>query len=144
MEENAPNSARWSMAEFQKSKVALLILRLSLGGFLLLWSLDKLLVPEATVGIFSHFYHLPLTGGGAYATGTLEAILSIAIMAGFRKTCTYGLGMALHAVSTLSSYGQLLHPFGKNHLFIAGIPVLGAFIALFLLRDDDTLWTLDG
>lgn len=132
------------MAESPSAKVALLLLRLSLGGFLLLWSIDKLTVPEATVGIFSHFYHLPLTAGGAYATGALEAILSIAIMAGFRKTYTYGLGLVLHLISTLSTYGQLLHPFGKNHLFIAAIPVLGAFIALFLLRDQDTLWTLDG
>lgn len=130
------------MTESYRTKVALLILRLSLGGFLLLWSLDKLLVPQATVGIFSHFYRLPLTTGSAYAVGVLEAILSIAIMAGFRKTHTYGLGMILHAVSTLSSYEQLLHPFGKNHLFIAGIPVLGAFIALFLMREQDSLWEI--
>jgi len=48
--------------------------------------------------------------------------------------------MVLHAISTVSTYSQLLSPFGKNHLFIAAIPVLGAFIALFLMRDDDTLW----
>lgn len=48
--------------------------------------------------------------------------------------------MILHAISTISTYNQLLNPFGKNHLFIAAIPVLGAFIALFLMRDDDRLW----
>lgn len=136
---------RWvSMAEFPESKAALLILRLSLGGFLLSWGLDKLAAPQATVGIFSHFYRLPLTESCAYAIGALEAILGVAIMAGFRKTHAYGLGLVLHAISTLSTYEQLAHPFGKNHLFIAAVPVLGAFIALFLLRDQDTLCALDG
>jgi putative oxidoreductase len=37
------------------------------------------------------------------------------------------------------TWRQLLHPWADpvNHLFIAGVPVLGAFIALFLLRDWD-------
>ncbi|MGH6913728.1 MAG: hypothetical protein ACREH3_08495, partial [Geminicoccales bacterium] len=43
------------------------------------------------------------------------------------------------AVSVLVSWRQLLDPWGTdaNHLFIAGIPVLGALIALFLLRHWD-------
>jgi len=40
--------------------------------------------------------------------------------------------------STLSTYEQLLSPFGKNHLFIAALPVLAAFVALFMLREFDT------
>jgi len=31
-----------------------------------------------------------------------------------------------------------LSPFGKNHLFIAALPVLAAFVALFMLREFDT------
>jgi hypothetical protein len=55
----------------------------------------------------------------------------------------YGLGLLLHAISTLVTYEQLLFPFGENHLFIASIPVLAAFIVLFLLRRQDTLLSLD-
>jgi hypothetical protein len=39
----------------------------------------------------------------------------------------------------LVSWRQLLNPWADpaNHLFIAGLPVLGGFIALFLLRHRD-------
>lgn len=124
----------------KKDKVALFLLRFGLGAFLLLWGVDKLVAPDKTVGIFSHFYKVPITEYGAQLVGWAEILLSLAIILGVWKTYSYGLGLLLHAVSTLSSYRQLLSPFGQNHLFIAAIPILFAFIALFLLRDQDTLW----
>lgn len=123
--------------------VALLVLRVGLGGFLLLWSIDKLVAPEATVVIYQFFYHVRITADIAYILGALELLLSLAIMAGFLKTYSYGLGLLVHGSSTLATYQQLLHPFGTHHLFIAAIPVLAAFVALFLLRRQDTLWSLD-
>ena len=122
---------------------ALLVLRLGLGLFMLLWSIDKLVAPDKTVAIFKHFYMLSIPENGACAIGVLEALLSLAIMAGAWKTWSYGLGAVLHGISTLSTYPQLLAPFGKNHLFIAALPVLCAFVALYLLRERDTLWSLD-
>ena len=128
------------MSDTERAGIA--ILRIGLGLFLLLWSVDKIVVPEATAGIFDHFYHLSIPVGLAPAIGGAEAILSLAIIAGLWKTVTYGVGLALHAISTLSTIPRLLDPFGDNHLFIAGIPVLAAFVALFLLRERDTLWTV--
>lgn len=122
--------------------LALFVLRFGLGLFLLLWSLDKLVEPESTLKIFGHFYGLSISTTFAYGAGFLETLLSIAILAGFWKTLSYGLGLLLHTVSTLSTYQQLLSPFGQNHLFIAAIPVLTAFVTLFLLRDQDTLWVV--
>jgi putative oxidoreductase len=61
---------------------------------------------------------------------------------------SYGLGTIAHGISVLSSWRQLFDPWGlvsggpPNHLFLAGVPVLAAFIALYLLRARDT-WTLD-
>lgn len=129
--------------EKERTGVALFILRVGLGLFLLLWSLDKLADPGYSVKLFSKFYFLGITASVAYVVGILEALLSLALLAGFKKTFTYGLATLLHAISTLSTYSQLLSPFGQNHLFIAGLPVLAAFIALFLLRQQDILWTLD-
>jgi len=120
--------------------VALFILRVGLGVFLLLWSIDKLAVPEGTVRVFSTFYRSSISTAVVPVIGVLELLLSLLILAGLWKKWTYGLGMVLHGISTLSTYNQLLSPFGKNHLFIAAIPVLGAFIALFLMRNQDTLW----
>ncbi|PJA18504.1 MAG: hypothetical protein CO113_02270 [Elusimicrobia bacterium CG_4_9_14_3_um_filter_62_55] len=126
----------------ERLQAALFCLRLGIGVFFVLWSLDKLLAPESTVKIFSHFYKTPLSTTGAYAVGSLELALSLAFLAGLWKRWTYGAVLVLHGISTLSSYSQLLSPFGKNHLFIATIPVLAACAALYLLRDEDRLWTL--
>lgn len=128
----------------ERDRAALAILRFGLGVFLLLWSIDKIVAPESTVAIFEHFYRTSISATLAPMVGVAEGLLSLAILLGLWKTATYGLGLLLHAISTVSSYAQLLDPFGDNHLFIAGIPVLAAFVALFLLRDHDTKWSLGG
>jgi putative oxidoreductase len=125
-------------------RVALLVLRIGLGVFLLLWSIDKMVAPEQTAKIFQIFYKTPLPASFAPAVGALEAALSLALLAGLWKTWTYGAALALHAISTLSTWKQLLTPFGEHHLFIAAIPVLAGFVTLFLLRREDTLLTLRG
>lgn len=112
-------------------------MRVSLGFFLLLWGVDKLMASDSTVKIFEVFYKLPIDAGIAYGVGVVEILLAVAIMVGLWKRWSYGIGMILHGISTISTYKQLLDPFGKNHLFIAAIPVLGAFIGLYLLRDKD-------
>jgi len=122
--------------------LALFILRFGLGLFLLLWSIDKVVAPEQTAKIFSMFYKTPLTEDLAPLVGVAEGLLSVAFLAGLWRTWTYGAALAIHAVSTLSTWPQLISPFGKNHLFIAAIPVLAGFIALFLLRRRDELVTL--
>jgi uncharacterized membrane protein YphA (DoxX/SURF4 family) len=127
---------------------ALAILRVSLGVFLLLWAVEKFAIPASTVGIWSHFYGVPLAASLVPLVGTLESALAVAITVGLWRRVSYGLGLLLHAVSVLSTWRQLLDPWGlrsggsPNHLFLAGIPVLAAFLVLYLLRDRDA-WTLD-
>ena len=122
--------------------VALFILRLGLGVFLLLFGIDKLIVPETTVDVFAHFYGLVISHDMAYGAGVLESLLGLAFLVGLWKTLTYGLALLLHAVSTLATYQELLAPFGANHMFLAALPVFAAFLALFLLRRDDRLWSV--
>lgn len=128
----------------RKEQAALLLLRLGLGFFLLLWSCGKFAGPEATVGIFRIFYKIPLSTAAAYVIGAFEAVLSILILAGAWKSYTYAIGLGLHTISTVASWKQLSSPFVPGHdLFVAAIPVLTGFIALYILRDLDTLWALD-
>lgn len=121
--------------------VALLVLRLGAGVFLLLFGVDKLVAPATAYAVFERFYGLSVAGALVQAAGVFEILLGLAILAGLWKTLSYGLGLALHAVSTLATYRELLAPFGDNHLFLAAIPALAAFVALFLLRRHDTLWS---
>jgi len=127
----------------QSLPTALLVLRLGLGVFLLLWSVDKLVAPEQTVKIFSHFYGTSLSPGLASLVGVAEGLLSLAFLAGLWRSWSYGAALAIHTVSTLSTWQRLLSPFGENHLFIAAIPVLAGFVALFLLRYEDVLFSID-
>jgi uncharacterized membrane protein YphA (DoxX/SURF4 family) len=127
---------------------ALALLRVSLGAFLLLWGLEKFAAPEVTVRIWDKFYGVGLGRGLVPLVGALEAALALAIVVGLWRRLSYGLGFVVHAVSVLSSWRQLVDPWGlhsggaPNHLFLAGVPVLAGFAALYLLRARDR-WTLD-
>jgi putative oxidoreductase len=58
---------------------------------------------------------------------------------GLYRTIVYGAALILHAVTVLVTWRQLVDPWGDptNHLFTAAVPVLGGFLALFLLRHWD-------
>lgn len=115
---------------------ALLVLRITLGLFLLQWGVEKFAVPQNTVAIWGYFYGLEVSQAVGYLFGAVEIAIAGCLFLGLWRTVAYGAAMALHAVSVLVSWRQLLDPWGDpaNHLFIAGVPVLGALIALFLLR----------
>ncbi|MGH7629897.1 MAG: MauE/DoxX family redox-associated membrane protein [Gemmatimonadales bacterium] len=118
---------------------ALLVLRITLGLFLLQWGVEKFVVPENTVAIWGHFYGLDVSPALGYGFGALEIVIAACLFLGIIRTVAYGAALALHAVTVLVTWRQLVDPWGDpaNHLFIAGVPVLGAFIALFLLRHWD-------
>ncbi len=118
---------------------ALLALRVSLGLFLLQWGVEKFVVPENTVAIWGHFYGVDVSPALGYVFGAAEIAIAICLLLGIVRTVAYGAALALHAVTVLVSWRQLVDPWGDpaNHLFIAGVPVLGALIALFLLRHWD-------
>ena len=118
---------------------ALLVLRVTLGLFLLQWGVEKFVVPQNTVAIWGYFYGLDVPQALGYAFGAAEIALALCLFLGLFRTAAYGAALALHAVSVLVSWRQLLDPWGDpaNHLFIAGVPVLGGLVALFLLRHWD-------
>lgn len=124
--------------------VSLLLLRLGIAIVMLAWSVDKLLRPEHAAGIFGAFYALPGLGEPVfYVIGVIQLLVVLAFLAGAWRFWTYGAVLAMHTVSTLSSFRQYLAPFeGPNLLFFAAWPMLAACIALFLLRDLDNLWTV--
>ena len=46
-------------------------------------------------------------------------------------------------MSTVSTVGRLIDPYeGVNHLFYAAIPTLAALVALWMLREHDTIGTV--
>jgi hypothetical protein len=72
---------------------ALLILRFFLGIFLLQWSIEKLILPDAAARIASSFYGVMLPASASYLLGVAELILSLALLFGFYRTVSYGLSL---------------------------------------------------
>lgn len=122
-------------------KVSLFILRYALTAFLAVWVIEKFVAPETTQAIWGHFYgfeDLPLNA--SYLIGAVQAVALLAFVTGFAKLFSYGFWLIGHGYGTVMSYGPLLDPYsGSNHLFWAAVPVLAAFLLLFLMREEDTI-----
>jgi uncharacterized membrane protein YphA (DoxX/SURF4 family) len=83
---------------------ALLILRFFLATFLLQWSIEKLILPDAAARIASNFYGVTLPVSASYALGIAELILSLALLLGFYRTISYGLSLLVHTVTVIVSW----------------------------------------
>ena len=131
-------------AQNNKLQLSLLLLRLSVFLVMFMWTIDKFINPGHAAKVYESFYSIAgLDAVVMFAIGTIELILLLLFLVGYKKRYTYGAVLALHAVSTLSSFKQYLAPFdGPNLLFFAAWPMLAACLALFLLRDQDKQWSV--
>lgn len=128
------------------AQVTLMLFRVGFGLFLLVWGLNKVFAPQGTARIFETFYGWSALGlSTSVILGILQVILGLAIMAGLFKTLSYGVGAAIHGVSTLATARHLLLPLaeGSNLLFFAAVPVLLGAVGLFLARSSDILFSVD-
>lgn len=121
------------------------MIRAGIATVFLMWTIDKFINPEHAAAVFKKFYMIPsLSAVAAYAVGGVQLAIVLAFLAGWLRTWTYGIVLGLHAISTFSSWGKYIDPWTyPNLLFFAAIPMLGACVALWLLRDLDT-FTVDG
>ncbi|MDY7021256.1 MAG: DoxX protein [Cyanobacteriota bacterium] len=132
------------MTDEGKLLISLAIIRISVGLFFLIWSFEKILKPEIAQAVFSRFYFLEISPAFSVAIGILQTLIVLAFLAGVFKLWSYGAVLGMHTVSVLSTYQQLFNPYQPpNHLFWAGVPTLGAIFALFILRNNDNLFTLN-
>jgi hypothetical protein len=124
--------------------LSLFALRLTVAVVMLVWNLDKFINPRHAASVYENFYLLGGLGREVmFAIGAVEIVIVVAFLLGVKKRFTYGTVLALHAISTLSSYKQYLAPYdGPNILFFAAWPMLAACLALYLLRDQDVMFTI--
>jgi len=130
----------------KRLEISLLLLRLGVFVVMAVWTLDKFVNPAHAAAIFEKFYAIPGAGSALIWTlAALEVLVLLAFLAGLYKRFSYGAVLLLHGVSTLSAFQKYLAPFdGSNLLFFAAWPMFAACVALFLLRDQDTLFNLGG
>ena len=129
----------------RRLQISLFALRLTISWFLLQWAVEKLVAPEVTARIFDFFYKIPLDVNVVPVIGVIQMIIVLAFLGGFLKIWSYALVTIMHGISTLVTWKSLIMPFaeGSNHLFTTAVPVLVACWALFYLRDQDTMFSLD-
>lgn len=107
-----------------------------------MWTLDKFINPGHAAKVFSHFYFMPDSSAQfLQIVGVIQMIIIVAFVVGFKKKYSYGLVFLIHFVSTFSSYKQYLNPW-SSLLFFAAWPMLAACLTLYLMRDEDTLYSL--
>jgi putative oxidoreductase len=134
------------MTRDMKLEASLLIMRLAIAAFMLVWAIDKVIAPEHARAVFSHFYFTGTSTAVLESLGFAQMAIIAAFAVGFARFWTYGTVLLMHAASTASTYAQLLNPWGGDRpqlLFWAAVPVLAAMIALFVLRDRDQLLSVD-
>lgn len=126
-------------------EISLLLVRLAVAAFMLVWAIDKVVSPEHAQGVFTRFYFWTPSTPVLLALGIAQIVIVLAFAGGFARVWTYGAVAVMHAVSTLSTWSRLLNPWGTGAqpLFWAAVPVLAAVIALFLLRDRDRFLSVD-
>lgn len=123
---------------------SLLVLRWGVFVVMLMWTLDKFVNPAHTGKVYNAFYGIDwLSHNLSYIIGGLELLLVLAFVVGLARRWTYGGVLLIHAVSTFSSYKQYMAAF-DNLLFFAAWPMLAACLALYWLREWDTLYTFHG
>lgn len=121
---------------------SLFLLRIGVFVVMLMWTLDKFINPEHAAAIFENFYGIKDLGVSVVMVlAALELLILLAFLAGLFKRFSYGAVLLFHAVSTISSFRQYLDPW-DHLLFFAAWPMLAACIALYLLRDEDSLFTI--
>jgi hypothetical protein len=126
----------------RKLQWSLLSLRLGVFLVMLVWTLDKFVNPSHSMKIFEKFYGIgDMSEVAAYILGALQLLLVVAFVLGIKKRITYGVIFLMHGASTLSAFNQYVDGF-NNLLFFAAWPMWAACFALYMLRDQDTKFTV--
>lgn len=128
-----------------KLTIPLFLTRLSIFYFMLPWQVSRFLNPEVTAGIAAKHYKISgIPDVAATLIAVFMMVLIIAFVCGFKKRISYGLVFLMHGLGTLMTVPRLI-PWTENfaQLFLAAIPTVAAMYLLYLLRDQDTLLTVD-
>ncbi len=126
-------------------KLPLFLTRLGIVLFLAPWVLMRLTKVEAGTGIFAKYYHISnLPDIAGYAIGIFWLALLVAFAIGFKKKISYGLVLVLHALGTVMTIPYLIPGTEKFQiLFMAAIPAAAAMLLLYVLRNEDTMFSIN-
>jgi hypothetical protein len=131
------------VSEEMKVKVSLFAMRLGVFIVFMAWTIDKIVNYSHNSGMIQHYYGIAIAQPLLLAIGIGELIILLLFFMGKFKKYTYGFILIAHTVTTIISGHRLFPPYETHQLLYFGsLPMLGACIGLFLMKEKDTLFTL--
>ncbi|WP_426359950.1 hypothetical protein ACPUVO_06970 [Pseudocolwellia sp. HL-MZ19] len=131
------------MSDEMKVKISLFAMRVGVAIVFLAWTIDKIVNYSHNSGMIAHYYSVTINQPILMAVGIAELIVVLLFLVGKFKNITYAIVLIAHSITTLVSAWRLLPPYEIHQLLYFGsLPMLGACIGLYLMRDKDTLFTL--
>ncbi len=124
---------------------ALLFLRVSLGGFMLVWGVDKLVDVRHGLTVSEHFYF------GAFSSmlvlqgfGVVQMALGALIVLGVGRRFAYPLLLVITGATLLGVWKSVVDPWGwwltgTNALFYPSLIIFAASLVLSAFREEDRL-----
>ena len=90
----------------------MLLLRLGLGWFLLVWGVTKFLAPGHYVKLYAYFHGFDLAASLPYYMGAGQTVVAVtAIILGLWRRASYAAGLLIHTITVAVVIGDLVTPF---------------------------------
>lgn len=122
--------------------LGLFFLRLGLGIYLILLAGQKLFAPLLMIVPMEDFYGLHISASLVMIIGAIELSLALFFILGIHRTLVYGVAFFLQLATFFLSLSDIGKPFLPNNFFVVSLPLLMAFLALFIARKQDIRWAL--
>ncbi len=132
----------------RKDALGVLILRLGLAWFLLVWAVNKILAPGQYVKIWGYFHGVEIGPTSPYFMAAGQLIICACLMLGLWRRYSYAAAFLMHGVTVWVILPSLMAPFliengfPSNRNQAIALAAFAGFAALWLLRDHDR-WSLD-
>lgn len=123
---------------------SLLFLRLVLAVYLLQWAWLHAIYASAAVDVYVRWYGVSPSAEAIRISGYVLALVGLMMALGICRRITYALAIVFFGGLLIGLIPHLIDPYGfhqtnrPNHAFIAQVPALTGYIALYALRELDS------
>jgi uncharacterized membrane protein YphA (DoxX/SURF4 family) len=123
----------------------LLLLRISLGGLMVYWGIDKLRNVSHGIGVAQKFYGgISVAAFGMQAFGVLQTVLGALIIVGAARRVAYPALLLVTGTTLLAVWQSIVDPFkllmpGGNLIFYPSLIIFAGALVLIAFRDMDAV-----
>ena len=128
------------MKQDWKDGAALLIMRLGLAWFILLWAAHKIITPKQYQNLARHFDGVDVSFAQIYGMAAFQITVCVLVALGLFRIFSYSVLLVMHFFTVTRRWEKFFDPFALsekgfpiNRNAVIDLAVLGAMIALILL-----------